>query len=189
LSREAIEKILLQRAGGDEDPSGPDHLAQRALHDGGRIGLATRRRGVEGPRRFGRPAQLSLGQPPQVGLGPLLLKVLGRRVAHPPTLHHAARASHHLPAPPPYLDRVRAGALGSGLGGGGGEQPGGVLAGPVVVDAVGQDGAFGALGDQGQDRAADVAQRLASSASGGDGGMALLGLRLIRLGKRPISSV
>src|ERR1700760_3781717 len=55
VSRKATENLLVQRAGGEEDPAGPDDPAQRALDDGAGIGLAAgRRRGVESPRLLSR---------------------------------------------------------------------------------------------------------------------------------------
>jgi hypothetical protein len=89
ISREAVEEILLQGAGRDEDPPGPDDLPLRALRGAerrhARIGAVIRPdRGIQATQSIRRLPQLDLGPQSQVGLGPL--------VTHASRVHRAGRA-------------------------------------------------------------------------------------------------
>ena len=88
MTRRAEEGFLVEHAGREKDPARPADLPLRALRGdeqrrvrrGPDIGPG---RGVEEAKPGAHPPQFGLGQHPQVGLGPL--------VAHPPSLHPAAR--------------------------------------------------------------------------------------------------
>ena len=79
IARDAGEAFLVERAGRNEDPPGPDDLPLSALRGGerrhARIGPDVRPRGgIEDTQLIPAP-QLGLGPQTQVGLGPLIAAV------------------------------------------------------------------------------------------------------------------
>jgi hypothetical protein len=67
IRREAVEVVLVEHAGHDEDPPGPPDLPQRALRGRERRHARIRpdvrpRRGIQTTQPITRPPQLGLGQ-------------------------------------------------------------------------------------------------------------------------------